>query len=141
MLHENIGFNAAGHLTFAGMDTIALCQKYGTPLMLCDENRLRRNMRIYVEAMRTFFTPDSHPLLASKALCFKEIYRIAASEGMYTDIVSPGELYTACAAGAGSAFRRSSSDAPSMAFTVPKRLRSACLRASPTPGMPSNLPR
>ena len=99
MLHENIGFNAAGHLTFAGMDTIALCQKYGTPLMLCDENRLRRNMRIYVEAMRTFFTPDSHPLLASKALCFKEIYRIAASEGMYTDIVSPGELYTACAAG------------------------------------------
>ena len=39
------------------------------------------------------------PLFASKALCFKALYQIVAEEGMGTDIVSPGELYTAKAAG------------------------------------------
>jgi len=99
MLHDNISINAAGHLAFAGQDTVDLCAKYGTPLMLIDEDRLRANARTYIRAMQKHFTPDSHPLLASKALCFKGIYKIAAEEGMYTDIVSPGELYIAHAAG------------------------------------------
>ena len=99
MLHDNISINAAGHLAFAGQDTIDLCSKYGTPLMLIDEDRIRANARTYIRAMQKHFTPDSHPLLASKALCFKGIYKIAAQEGMYTDIVSPGELYIAHAAG------------------------------------------
>ena len=37
--------------------------------------------------------------MASKALSFKEIYRIADSEGIGADVVSAGELYTALAAG------------------------------------------
>ena len=99
MLHDNIGIGENGRLTFAGQDTVALCEQYGTPLMLLDENRVRGNMSVYVNGMKKHFTEDSHPLLASKALCFKGIYKIAAEEGMYTDIVSTGELYVAKSAG------------------------------------------
>ena len=86
-------------MCFAGLDTALLAQKYGTPLFLIDEDRIRRNARTYINAMRKYFGGDSGPLLASKALCFSDIYRIAASEGMRTDIVSPGELYIAHKAG------------------------------------------
>jgi diaminopimelate decarboxylase len=49
--------------------------------------------------MSEYFGAGSHPLYASKALSFKGIYKIAAEEGMSVDVVSPGELYTALAAG------------------------------------------
>lgn len=99
MLHNNLSINKEGHLCFAGLDTVLLAKKYGTPLFLIDEDKIRQNARTYINAMRKYFGGDSGPLLASKALCFSEIYRIAASEGMRTDIVSPGELYIAHKAG------------------------------------------
>jgi len=99
MLHDNLSINKEGHLCFAGLDTVELAKKHGTPLFLIDEDRIRARARTYVNAMRKYFGGNSGPLLASKALCFSEIYRIAASEGMRTDIVSPGELYTASKAG------------------------------------------
>ena len=95
MLHSNLTIGENGHLQFAGVDTVELCKKYGTPLMLLDEDRIRARMRTYITAMEKHFGKGSKPLLASKALCFKGIYKIAAEEGMCTDIVSPGELYTA----------------------------------------------
>ena len=99
MLHDNLGINEKGRLTFAGQDTVALAEKHGTPLYLLDENRVRQNCRVYVRAMQKYFGEGSGPLLASKALSFKGIYRIAAEEGMRTDLVSIGEMYTAIAAG------------------------------------------
>lgn len=99
MLHTNLSVNEKGNLCLAEVDTCELARKYGTPLMLMDEERIRNNCRKYITAMRKYFGEGSKPLLASKALCFKQIYRIAKEEGMSTDIVSPGELYTAIAAG------------------------------------------
>ena len=99
MLHENIGINEKGHLTFAGCDTAELAEKYGTPLYLLDEDRVRHNCRVYTDAMREYFGGESGPLFASKALSFRGIYRIMKEEGMRCDIVSPGELYTASSAG------------------------------------------
>ncbi len=99
MLHNNLGINEKGHLTLADIDTVELAKKYGTPLYLLDVDRVRANCRTYMEAMQKYFGGTSGPLLASKALSFKGIYRIAAEEGMRTDLVSPGELYTARAAG------------------------------------------
>jgi diaminopimelate decarboxylase len=98
LLHENMGVHE-GHLTFAGYDTVALAEKYGTPLMLLDEEKIRGVMRTYRDAMRTYFGEGSMPLYASKALSFRGIYGIAREEGIGTDIVSVGELYTAHAAG------------------------------------------
>lgn len=98
-LHANVTQGENGHLLFAGMDTVELVKKYGSPLMLLDENKVRARCREYKDAMSRHFGGDSMPLFASKALSFKEIYRIMASENMATDIVSPGELYTAVSAG------------------------------------------
>lgn len=95
MLHSNLSVNHLGHLTLAGRDTVELCEKYGTPLMLMDEKRIRDRMREYIDTMREVFPAGSMPLLASKAFCCREIYRIASEEGMGCDIVSCGELYTA----------------------------------------------
>lgn len=99
ILHKNFDTNENGHLTVGGMDTVELAKKHGTPLYLIDENALRAQCRTYRRAALESFGEDALPLYASKALCFTEIYRIAAEEGMGIDCVSGGELYTAKKAG------------------------------------------
>lgn len=99
MLHTNLSVNEQGHLTLCGADTVDLAKKYGTPLYLLDETRVREKCRTYNRAMKTYFSPEARPLYASKALSFKGIYRLAKEEGMAVDAVSPGEIYIALAAG------------------------------------------
>ncbi len=99
MLYKNLSVNEKGHLAIGGMDGVELAAEYGTPLYVLDEEVIRQNCRTYVEAMHDAFGPDAAPLFASKALCFKGIYPIVESEGMCVDVVSPGEIYTALAAG------------------------------------------
>lgn len=99
MLQNNHSVNEKGHFCVAGHDCVRLAEKYGTPLYVMDEDLMRENMRLYVRAMAEHMPAGSRPYLASKALSFKGIYRIAREEGMGTDIVSPGELYTALQAG------------------------------------------
>lgn len=99
MISDNISINDKGHLTFAGRDTVDLAAAYGTPVYLLDEEKVRERCRIYKVAMKESFGGNSHPLFASKALCFKRLYAIMKEEGMGVDIVSSGELYTAAAAG------------------------------------------
>ncbi|MBQ4509571.1 MAG: diaminopimelate decarboxylase, partial [Clostridia bacterium] len=98
LLHENLGI-CGDNLTFAGYDTVELAKKYGTPLMLLDEKKIRNTMRTYKTAMKKYFGEKSCPLYASKALSFVGMYQIAKEEGINTDIVSIGELYTAIKAG------------------------------------------
>ena len=99
MICENLSVNEKGHLTLAGQDVCDLAKKHSTPLFLMDEERIRKNCRTYIDAMKEFMPAGSRPLFASKSCCFKKLYEIVASEGMATDLVSPGELYTAKAAG------------------------------------------
>lgn len=96
---DNLGVNGAGHLTFAGQDTVALATQYGTPLYLMDEARIRHNCRVYRDAMRRLFGENALPLYASKANAFTDIYRIMQSEDMGVDVVSRGEIHTAARAG------------------------------------------
>ena len=99
MLCDNISTNREGHLTFAGMDTVSLAEKYGTPLYLMDENKIREHMREYKTAMEKYFPEGSVPEFASKAFSTKQIYRIASEEGIDIDAVSQGEIYTALKSG------------------------------------------
>ena len=99
MLSENISRDPDGTLRFAGHSVTELAARYGTPLYLFDEERIRANCRMYKEAFRKHFGAGSLPLYASKAASFKEMYRIMADEGMGVDAVSSGEIHTALAAG------------------------------------------
>jgi len=99
MICENLGINKDGVLTFAGRDTVELAKEYGTPLYLMDEERIRHNCRVYVNAMKKHFGETALPLFASKAASFKAVYKIVMEEGMGVDVVSCGEMYTAKNAG------------------------------------------
>lgn len=98
MLADNIQ-TQDGTLYFAGHNTVQLAQKYGTPLYLMDETRIRENCRMYVRAFRKHFGETARPLYASKAASFKRMYEIMRSEGMGVDVVSAGEIHTAVRAG------------------------------------------
>lgn len=88
-----------GVLYFAGQNTVELAKKYGTPLYLLDEDKIREKCRIYKHAFEKHFGPGSQLLYASKANCFKQIYEIMTEEKMGIDVVSSGEIYVALKAG------------------------------------------
>lgn len=96
---ENIGVNSEGVLLFAGQSVKALAEKYGTPLFLMDEDRIRNRMQTYANGMKAAFGEYGHVLYASKAASFKRIYELAAAEGIGVDVVSSGEIATAYRAG------------------------------------------
>ena len=86
-------------LYFANVSTADMAKKYGTPLYLMDEDKIRSNCRIYKNAMDKYFDGNAIPLYASKAASFKRIYEIIKEEGLGIDVVSSGEIYTALKAG------------------------------------------
>lgn len=88
-----------GTLNFAGVDTTYLAKKYGTPLYVMDEDKIREKCRIYVSAMKDAFGDNALPLYASKAASFKRMYEIVGEEKMGIDVVSSGEIFTALKAG------------------------------------------
>jgi diaminopimelate decarboxylase len=77
-----------GHLCFAGIDTVELAEKYGTPRFSSTKSRARAVPRVRF-GNEKIFSRGFVPLFASKALSFKEIYRVAVRRDGH-DIVSPG---------------------------------------------------
>ena len=99
MICDNLKRNPSGELCFADMELTPLAKKYGTPLYLYDEARVRHNCRVYLDAVREGFGADAKVMYASKAASFKRIYEIIKEEGLGIDVVSCGEIYTAHLAG------------------------------------------
>lgn len=97
--HDFMGINEKGHLTVGGCDTVDVCEKYGTPMYLMDEERIRDNMRSYKNAIDKYYGGKGLCLYASKAFSALYIYKVAKEEGLGVDVVSGGELYTALKAG------------------------------------------
>ena len=75
------------HMVFGGVDVVELADRYGTPLYVTDENKLRDNFKSYT---RAFPTADKY--FAVKANGNLAILRILASEGAGADVFSGGEL-------------------------------------------------
>ena len=98
LICENLSVEG-DRLLFAGQDTTALAEQYGTPLYLMDENRIRKMARIYRDTLQECFGYKGHALFASKACSFKRMYAIMEEEGLAVDVVSGGELTTALKAG------------------------------------------
>ena len=98
LICENLSV-CGDRLLFAGQDTTALAQQYGTPLYLMDEDRIRNMVRIYRDTLQECFGDKGHALFASKACAFKRMYAIMAEEGLSVDVVSGGEMTTAHKAG------------------------------------------
>ncbi len=99
MICENLSRNADGELCFAGAGLTSLAEKYGTPLYLYDEERIRERMRTYKDAASSVLGDECKILYASKAASFKRLYEIAKEEQIGIDVVSIGEIHTAFLAG------------------------------------------
>ncbi len=96
---DNISVNEQGELLFAEQSTLSLAEKYGTPLYLMDEDKIRQKCRTYLTSVEVAFGKRGQVLYASKACSFKRLYEIMREEGMGIDVVSSGEIRTALAAG------------------------------------------
>ena len=99
MICENLSRDENGELCLAGTPLSQVAKKYGTPLYLYDEERIRERCRTYINAIKNAFGERGKALYASKAASFKRLYEIMKEEGMGIDVVSMGEIYTALRAG------------------------------------------
>ncbi len=90
--------NERGHLVVGGCDVVELAHKYGTPLYLYDEQRIRERCREYIQEFSRRY-PQVEIAYAGKAALTLGLCRIMEQEGMGLDVASAGELYTALRAG------------------------------------------
>ncbi len=98
ILPEESGISPEGELTIGGVAASALVEEFGSPVHIVDEAGLRRQIRRFVDGLRTRW-PNSDVLFASKSLPVVGMYRIAAEEGLGVDVAGGGELHLALAAG------------------------------------------
>ena len=83
-----------GHLYWDGCDTVALAEKYGTPLYVLSENAiLARTDELHRDFLDRY--DNVRAAYASKAFSTLAMCRLMAREGLALDVVSGGELYTA----------------------------------------------
>ncbi|KAF1073952.1 diaminopimelate decarboxylase [Methanogenium sp. MK-MG] len=87
-----------GHLHIGSHDTTVLAQKYGTPLYVTDEQRIRENYQLYYDALTGYYD-KVQVLYAAKANGNLAVLKVFASLGAGADIFSTGELHLALAAG------------------------------------------
>ena len=92
--------NEQGHLEVGGKDTVALAEKYGTPLYVYDVALIRERARGFKDTFRRLGV-SSQVAYASKAFSSIAMIQLAEEEGLSLDVVSAGELPTGAAAAVG----------------------------------------
>lgn len=93
--HHGFEVDRRDQLLIGGVGAADLAARFGTPLHVIDETRMRANCRAYVEAMRSFAPGPGRVLFASKALCTIATCQVVYEEGLGVDVASAGEIYTA----------------------------------------------
>ena len=93
-LHGTAKINTRGHLEIGGCDTVDLVKEFGTPLVVLDEELVRRTCKQYYHHFVERYG-NAEVIYASKAFNSPAFYKIIDSEKLGIDIVSGGELYTA----------------------------------------------
>lgn len=94
----DIAVNNLGHLTWGGVDTVLLAQKYGTPLYVIDVDMVENRALGLKKAMQKYY-PKGEVTYAAKALFCKALSKLISKVGLSLDVVSGGELYVALEAG------------------------------------------
>lgn len=86
------------NLFIGGIKASELASKYGTPLYVMDEQLLIDKCRGYIKAFKVK-EDNNRVAFAGKAFLTIEMCKLINEEGLYLDVVSGGELYTAYKAG------------------------------------------
>lgn len=88
-----------GRLLVGGCDTLELARHYGTPAYVIAENDLLARARAFLRAGAQTGHEDFHVAFAAKAFPCTALLRLFASEGLWCDVASGGELHLALGAG------------------------------------------
>lgn len=92
-LHGTMGIND-NTLYIGGVSTMDLAKKYDTPLYVFDEELIRSNCKEYNKYFKVEEN-NNKIAYAGKAFLPKYMCNLIDEEGLYLDVVSGGELYTA----------------------------------------------
>lgn len=83
-----------GRLTIAGADLRELADEYSTPLYIMDQAHFEAKARTFLDNFKSNLF-EARVIYASKAFLNMYIAGLAESLGLFIDVVSGGELYTA----------------------------------------------
>ncbi|MDK2988923.1 MAG: diaminopimelate decarboxylase [Methanoculleus sp.] len=114
-----------GRLRIGEHDTVDLAGRFGTPLYVTDEERIRENFRRLSGALTAHY-PKVRILYAAKANGNLAIFKTVASQGAGADVFSAGEVALALAAGMrpeSLLFNGSSKTPADLALAVEKGIR------------------
>lgn len=90
--------NTQGHLIIGGVDALELAKKFGTPLVVYDVQKIKRQFQAFQNAFEK--EQINYAIsYASKAFATIAIYQVINKLGGHIDVVSGGELFTALKAG------------------------------------------
>ncbi|GAA0070362.1 diaminopimelate decarboxylase [Clostridium sardiniense] len=81
-------------LVIGGVKTTKLVEEFGTPLYVMDEQLLRDNCKTYINSFKCE-ERGNKVAYAGKAFLTLAMCKLIEEEGLYLDVVSGGELYTA----------------------------------------------
>lgn len=90
--------NEKGHLVLGGCDAIDLAERFGTPVYIMEEDKIRSVCRQFIKAV-SVYKGGAKVLYAGKSFMTTAMCKIIQSEGMGMDVVSSGEIYVAHNAG------------------------------------------
>ncbi|MDD3857885.1 MAG: diaminopimelate decarboxylase [Methanoculleus sp.] len=114
-----------GRLRIGDHDTVDLAERFGTPLYVTDEDRIRENFRRLSGALTAHY-PKVRILYAAKANGNLAVFRTLASMGAGADVFSAGEVALALGAGmlpSSLLFNGSSKTPADLALAVEKGIR------------------
>lgn len=90
--------DAKGRLEVGGCKAEELAREYGTPLYVMDEAQIRERAQLFKRCFRDEAI-ETEVVYAGKAFLTVGMCQLVEEEGLYLDVVSGGELYTALKAG------------------------------------------
>lgn len=98
MLKQHFSVNNQGHLVIGGADAVELTERFGTPLYVVDEQRVRENYQRFYRAFAERW-PNLLICYALKANFNLAICKILQKEGAGADVSSGNELRNALGVG------------------------------------------
>ena len=95
---DNLSVNGFGHLALHGVDLVGLCEKYGTPLFVFDEDALVEGFERFKRAFESVY-PKVMVCYSVKTNNNLAVCRVLRDRGAYAEVSSPLDLYVALKAG------------------------------------------
>lgn len=98
MLKSHFRINSLGHLVVGGADAVKLAKRFGTPLYVVDEQRVRENYRRFYKAFSDRW-PSVLVYYALKANSNLAVVKVLQEEGAGADVSSENEFRIALKTG------------------------------------------